>query len=77
MDGMKLDQLRAITDPLERAEKAEEASQRAEEYGRECDRIRDAAMRKAHRGGKGSSYQAIADRVKVSKSTVAAACKVP
>jgi DNA-binding CsgD family transcriptional regulator len=72
---MKLDDLRAIASPLARAKAAEEASKRAAEYQKQCDKLRDAAMREAHAGGKGASYQAIADEVGVSKSTVAGACK--
>lgn len=74
---MRLDELRAIEDPLERARLAEEAGKRAVEYHLECLKIRDIGMRQANKAGKGPSYQQIADHVKVSKSTAAGACKGP
>lgn len=71
---MTLDQIKAIPDAIKRAKAAEDASRKAEEYGKACDKIRDDAFRAAHAGGKGQSYGAIADAVGVSKSTVASAC---
>lgn len=74
--SMKLDALREIADHVARAKACEDASKRAEEYIKACDKLRDEAMRAAHAKGHGSSYQAIADGVGVSKSLVAQACKI-
>ena len=72
---MKLDALKEIPDAVARAKACEEAARRAADYQKACDRVRDEAFRQAHAGGKGLSYQAIADAVGVSKSLVASACR--